>query len=126
MSSIGFSIASVEMSSKYSVCNFSKNQKIMQAASTALDTYNFVGLLWAVGVTLMLWGSYGRPGLAWGVITNLAVLVWINASYIQAFKRAAKQNGVKVPRCLFGLYNPHNFPADFETNPRYKHMWGDD
>lgn len=124
LSSIGFSIASVEMSSKFSVKNFSKDQRTMQAASTALDTYNTVGVLWAIGVTLMLWGSYGKPGLVWGVITNVAVLVWINASYLHAFSQACRQNRVKFPRCLYGIVNPHNFPADFEENPRYAKMWG--
>lgn len=124
LSSIGFSIASVEMSSKFSVKNFSVNQKTLAAASTALDTYNTVGILWAVGVTLMLWGSYGAPGAIWGLITNAAVLVWINASYLHAFKQAAEQNNVKFPRCLYGLVNPNNYPADFETNRKYAKMWG--
>ena len=124
LSSIGFSIASVEMSSKFSVKNFSVNQKTLSAASTALDTYNTVGILWAVGVTLMLWGSYGAPGMIWGLITNVAVLLWINASYLHAFKQAAEQNGVKFPRCLYGLVNPNKYPADFETNRRYAKMWG--
>lgn len=123
LSSIGFSIASVEMSSKFSVKNFSKDQRTMQAASTALDTYNTVGLLWALGVTIMLWGSYGRPGLAWGIITNVAVLAWINISYLHAFKQATEQNDVKFPRCMYGLINPNRYPPDFETNKRYKHMW---
>ena len=124
LSSIGFSIASVEMSSKFSVKNFSVNQKTLAAASTALDVYNLVGVLWSIGVTLMLWGSYGMPGLVWGVITNVAVLAWINASYLHAFKQAAEQNQVKFPRCIFGLVNPHSFPSDFETNPKHKHKWG--
>lgn len=95
----------------------------MQAASSALDMYNTVGILWAIGVTLMLAGSYGKPGLAWGIITNVAVLAWINISYLHAFKQAAQQNDVKYPRCMYGLINPHNFPKDFETNKKYKHMW---
>ena len=125
LSSIGFSIASVEMSSKFSVKSFSKNQKTMQAAATALDTYNVVGLLWSVGVTAMLWGSYSTPGLIWGVLCNFAVLAWINVSYLAAFKQAVDQNGVKYPRCLFGIVNPHSYTSDFETNKRYRHMWGE-
>lgn len=124
LSSIGFSIASVEMSSKFSVKNFSTNQKTLAAASTALDLYVFIGFLWMVGVTLMLWGSYGAPGAVWGVLTNVAVLAWIIASYLHAFKQASEQNGVKYPRCLFGLINPNKYPRDFETNPKYKSMWG--
>jgi hypothetical protein len=123
LSSIGFSIASVEMSSKFSVKNFSTDQRTLAAASTALDCYNTVGSLWALGVTLMLWGSYGTPGAIWGIITNVAVLAWINISYVHSFKQAADQNKVKFPRCLYGLINPNNFPADFETNHKYAKMW---
>jgi hypothetical protein len=72
----------------------------------------------------MLWGSYGMPGLVWGIITNAAVLIWINASYLHAFKQARDQNNVKYPRCLFGFVNPHGFPADFETNEKYSAHWG--
>lgn len=124
LASIGFSIASVEMSSKFSVKNFSQDQRTLQAASTALDMYMLVGGLWAVGVCLMLYGSYGMPGLVWGLITNISVLAWIAVSYVHAFKQATDQNGVKYPRCLFGLINPNRFPSDFETNKKYAHMWG--
>lgn len=124
LSSIGFSIASVEMSSKFSVKNFSTDQRTMQAASSALDMYNTVGILWAIGVTLMLTGSYGKPGLAWGIITNVAVLAWINISYLHAFKQATQQHrGIKYPRCMYGMINPNKYPADFETNPRFEHLW---
>lgn len=124
LASIGFSIASVEMSSKFSVKNFSQDQRTLQAASTALDMYMWVGGLWALGVCLMLYGSYSTPGLIWGLITNGAVLFWIAASYLHAFKQATEQNGVKYPRCLFGAINPHGFPRDFETNEKYSAHWG--
>jgi hypothetical protein len=122
LASIGFSIASVEMSSKFSVKNFSKDQKTLQAASTALDLYLVVGGLWALGVCLMLYGSYSTPGLIWGLITNVAVLLWIMASYLHAFKQATDQHDVLFPRCFFGLINPHYFPADFETNEKYRNF----
>ena len=124
LSSIGFSIASVEMSSKFSIKNFSKDQRTLQTASDALSSYNTVGLLWSLGVTLMLYATYGKPGLIWGVISNGAVLAWINISYLQSFKEAAAQNGVKFPRALYGLVNPHGYPRDFGINPAYKKHWG--
>ena len=104
LSSIGFSVASVEMSSKFSVLNFSKDQKTLQRASDALDAYNIVGGLWALGVCLLMYGQYGKVGLIASIITNLAVLIWINASYIYAFKQAAKHGNLKFPMVFFTHY----------------------
>lgn len=104
LSSIGFSVASVEMSSKFSVRNFSKDQTTLQRAADALDAYNLVGGLWALGVCMLMYGQYGRQGLIASIITNTAVLVWINASYIYAFKQAAKSENLRFPMVLFSHY----------------------
>lgn len=104
LSSIGFSVASVEMSSKFSVRNFSKDQETLQRASDALDAYNLVGGVWALGVCLLMYGQYGKVGLIASIITNLAVLFWINLSYIYAFKQAAKSENLKFPKILFSNY----------------------
>jgi len=103
LSSIGFSVASVEMSSKFSVRNFSKDQETLQRASDALDAYNLVGGLWALGVCLLMYGQYGMKGLVSSIISNFAVLLWINLSYIHAFKQAANEANLKFPRVLWGL-----------------------
>jgi hypothetical protein len=103
LSSIGFSIASVEMSSKFSVKNFSTNQETLQNASEALDGYNLVGTLWALGVLLLMYGQYNWTGLIMASICNIAVLLWINLSYFHAFKAAADANGLEYPHTLFGL-----------------------
>lgn len=104
LSSIGFSVASVEMSSKFSVRNFSKDQETLQRAADALDAYNLVGGLWALGVCLLMYGQYGRRGLYTSIIANAAVLIWINASYIYAFRQAAESERLKFPRVLFSNY----------------------
>ena len=103
LSSIGFSVASVEMSSKFSVKNFSRDQATLQNASDALDAYNLVGGLWAIGVVILMYGQYGMTGLWSAVACNLAVLLWINLSYFHAFKQAADANGLAYPRTGFGL-----------------------
>jgi hypothetical protein len=103
LSSIGFSVASVEMSSKFSVRNFSKDQTTLQRAADALDAYNLVGGLWALGVCLLMYGQYGTKGLVSSIISNTAVLLWINLSYLHAFRQAAKDEKLKYPKVLWGL-----------------------
>lgn len=103
LSSIGFSVASVEMSSKFSILNFSKDQDTLQRGSDALDGYNLVGGLWALGVCLLLYGQYGKTGLYAGIVANLTVLLWINLSYFQAFKKAAQAHQLQYPRVVWGL-----------------------
>lgn len=103
LSSIGFSVASVEMSSKFSVRNFSKDQETLQRAADALDAYNLVGGLWALGVCLLMYGQYGMKGLISSIISNFAVLLWINLSYIHAFKLAANAEKLKFPKVLWGI-----------------------
>jgi len=48
--SIVSSIGSVEMSSKFSVMNFSKDQETLQNAADALSDYLRIGLLWTFGL----------------------------------------------------------------------------
>ena len=103
LSSIGFSVASVEMSSKFSVRNFSKDQQTLQRAADALDAYNLVGGLWAFGVCLLMYGQYGMKGLFSSIVANLLVLLWINLSYIHAFKKAAQDENLAFPKVLWGI-----------------------
>ena len=103
LSSIGFSIASVEQSSKFSIRNFSKDQETLQRASDALDGYNMVGGVWMLGVCLLMYGQYGNVGLNAAIICNLAVILWINLSYFQSFKEAARDYNLQYPHTLWGL-----------------------
>ena len=48
-SSIIASIGSVEMSSKFSVMNFSKDQQTLQRAADALKSFIIVGAIWSIG-----------------------------------------------------------------------------
>lgn len=103
LSSIGFSVASVEMSSKFSVRSFAKDADTLQRASDALDGYNLVGGLWMMGVCMLMYGQYGALGLKCAIVCNLAVILWINLSYFHAFKQAAMDANLPYPRILWGL-----------------------
>ncbi len=103
-SPIGFSVASVEMSSKFSILNFSTDQTTLQRASDALDGYNLVGGLWSIGVCMLMYGQYGELGLKCAIACNLAVIAWINLSYFHAFKKAAAANKLMYPSTVWGLF----------------------
>jgi hypothetical protein len=102
LASMQFSIGSVEMSSKFSVMNFSKDQQTLQRASDSLTHYLIVSTLWTAGTCFLLYSSYGAKGLIINLIANLGIVAWIVISYIVAFKYAAKQNGLRFPK-LFQL-----------------------
>jgi len=91
-SSIQFSIGSVEMSSKFSVKNFSTDQVTLQNAADALTDYIKISFIWTLGVTLLLLSKYGWVGAVASIIANSVVVWWIYWSYMQAFKMAVKKN----------------------------------
>ena len=95
--SIQSSIGSVEMSSKFSVMNFSKDQVTLQRAADALRSYILIGTLWTIGTVLSLYASNGMFGVYCGLIANVVMMGWILFSYMDAFKQAAKHYNLKVP-----------------------------
>lgn len=86
LASIQSAIASVEMSSKFSVLNFSKNQEILQNAADALSSYLVIGFIWMIGTVLVLYSSHGMLGLIMGITCNLGIILWTAVSYTRAFK----------------------------------------
>ena len=98
LASIQFSIGSVEMSSKFSVKNFSKDQETLQNAADALSDYLKIGIFWTIGVTIMLYSNHGVPGAISAVTINLLIIMWIYVSYIQSFKMASQKYNLIMPR----------------------------
>lgn len=95
--SIQFSIGSVEMSSKFSVMNFSKDQETLQNAAYALTDYLKIALLWIVGTSLIMYSNFGLYGLIVNVIINSVIVGWIMYSYHICFQHAAKKYNLKYP-----------------------------
>lgn len=98
LASIQWALGSVEMSSKFSVMNFSKDQDTLQRAADALRDYVMIGFVWALGTVLVLWSCYGSKGLWIGVIANLLVIGYIVMSYVKAFRYAATKNNLQMPK----------------------------
>jgi hypothetical protein len=95
--SIQASIGSVEMSSKFSVMNFSKDQETLQRAADALKSYMIVGMIWTVGTMLALYASNGWCGASVGLGANVVMMGWIIISYMKAFRDAAERYNLEVP-----------------------------
>ena len=91
LASIQFSIGSVEMSSRFSIMNFSKDQITLQNAADSLCDYMKIAFIWTLGVTLLLYSKYKLAGLIAGITANLVVTMWIFINYMFAFKSAAKR-----------------------------------
>lgn len=100
LASIQASIGSVEMSSKFSVVNFSKDQSTLQGAADALTGYLFIGTIWMIGSIFINFGQYGWPGFYASLVANIIIIGWIVGSYIQAFNIAVKRYGLKFPKIL--------------------------
>jgi hypothetical protein len=98
LASIQSAIGSVEMSSRYSVLNFSKDQETLQRAADALSGYLIVSTFWTIGASLSLYSSYGNKGLFWGVFFNSLMIAWIWLSYHHSFKKAAEINHLELPK----------------------------
>ncbi len=89
--SIQFSIGSVEMSSKFSVKNFGKDEETLENAIDALHDYMLIATIWTIGVALLLYSSYGVTGLVMGIFSNAVVISWIYFSYVNAFHYTSKK-----------------------------------
>jgi hypothetical protein len=98
LSSIQFSIGSVEMSSKFSVINFANTQPILQNAADALRNYLYIGGMWTIATILVMWGQYGLIGGIIGLIANLVYIAWIYFSYVNSFKKAAEKYNLEMPK----------------------------
>jgi hypothetical protein len=97
LASMQFAIGSVEMSSKFSVKNFSKDQETLQNAADALADYMRIAIMWTIGLSMLFYAKYGRLGFIMSIITNTLIVAWIYYSYINAFTIAMVNNNLKQP-----------------------------
>ena len=97
LASMQFSIGSVEMSSKFSVKNFSKDQETLQNAADSLSDYMRIGLFWTFGLTLLFYAKFDFMGSAVCLLANLLIMTWIYMSYIEAFTTASNTYHLKMP-----------------------------
>ena len=97
LASMQFSIGSVEMSSKFSVRNFSKDQDTLQNAADALSDYLRIGLLWTIGLTILFYAKYDKIGAIICLLSNILIITWIYYSYVLAFDCASKKYNLKSP-----------------------------
>lgn len=96
--SIQASWGGVEMSSKFSVMNFAKDQETLQRAADALRSYIIIGVVWGLGTALALWAEHGQCGLWAAIAANIVLMAWIVLSYIKAFRFAAEQYNLVMPK----------------------------
>jgi len=95
--SMQFAIGSVEMSSKFSVKNFSKDQDTLQNAADALSDYLIIGLLWTIGTCLIFYANYKWNGVIINTLINLSIMYWIYWSYVKSFDSACTKYGLQPP-----------------------------
>ena len=98
LASMQFAIGSVEMSSKFSVKNFSKDQETLQNAADALCDYLKIGVIWMIGVSILLQANYGIAGAVSAIICNLIIVIWVYTSYLQSFKIATEKYNLVMPK----------------------------
>lgn len=95
--SISFAIASCAMSSVFSVRNFTKDQRTLDNGVCALRDYMMIGIVWAIGTTLILYSSAKLTGAIAAVVMNAAIMAWIWWTYQKAFKECADKHKLEVP-----------------------------
>lgn len=97
LASIQISIASYDMSSKYSVKNFSTTQIILDNAGDALYEYIKTGIMWTVITSILMFLNFGFEGLAYTLFANILIMLWIYFSYIKAFEYNVEKYNLKMP-----------------------------
>jgi hypothetical protein len=91
------SLCGTEMSSKFSVKNFSKDQATLTNAGDSLRGYMIIATLWTLGTVIVMYGAHGLIGAVLGLLANLAIIIWVYFSYIDAFKHAAENHKLQMP-----------------------------
>ena len=97
LASMQFSIGSVEMSSKFSVKNFSKDQETLQNAADALIDYVRIGILWTFGLCILFYAKYNIEGFIMVLFTNILIMSWIYYSYLSCFNSAITKFKLQQP-----------------------------
>jgi hypothetical protein len=97
LASLQSSLGSVEMSSKFSVINFSKDQETLNNALKALQEYFLIATIWLIGTSAVLYSQFGIRGAFSGIFANGIMLGWIVISYMICFRKAAKKYGLITP-----------------------------
>ena len=87
-----------QMSSKFSIASFAKDQGTLQRAADALRLYFYIAVLWTVACCLVLWGAYGWWGALFGFISNTLIILWICGSYVHSFRQATTRYDLKMPQ----------------------------
>ena len=98
LASMQAAIGSVEMSSKFSVLSFAKDQDTLQRAADALTSYLIIAFIWTLGTSMILYSEFGNLGLFYSLLTNAVIVGWIFVSYWKAFQLAAKRNNLQMPK----------------------------
>ena len=104
-SSFQFAIGSVEMSSKFSVKNFSKDQETLDNAVIALRDYIIIGMFWTFGTSLIFHANYGIRGMMLNILCNALIIAWIYFSYQNSFDSAANKYKLEK-RNIFTVHAP--------------------
>jgi len=102
LASMQFAIGSVEMSSKFSVKNFSKDQETLQNVADVLSDYLRIAVVWTVGLGVLFYTRYNASGVIMSLITNILIVAWIYYSYVHSFQIAANMYGLQMP--VVGLF----------------------
>lgn len=97
LSSQIFALGSVEMSSKFSVINFSKDQKTLDKARDALSSFINVAAVWMVATISTLYATHGYCGAAFALLFNVIITGSIILSYFKSFEQAAKEYNLQYP-----------------------------
>jgi len=103
LASIQSALGSVEMSSKFSIINFAKDQDTLQNGMNALTSYIVVAIVWTIGSACTLYANYGVRGAFWAFTANMIMLLWIVISYLHAFKKAADSYNLEYPDLFHSL-----------------------
>jgi hypothetical protein len=114
LAGLEFAIASTEMSSRFSVENFSVDERTLQAAMNALCTYFIIAVIWTVACCLVLYSDYGLKGVIWGCITNIIFVGWIVVSYYLTFKSVSKNRNIPMPKPFKFSYSSSPLPRKID------------
>jgi beta-lactamase regulating signal transducer with metallopeptidase domain len=92
LASIQASISSNEMSSRFSVINFAKDQATLNNAANSLTGYLLIAMIWTAGACMISYGQYGKQGLISCFIANMLMIGWVFGTYCYAFYVVVKQS----------------------------------
>ena len=105
VATLQFSIAGVELSSRFGVIHYANTQKKLQHTADSLNSYLLIGVICAILLSSLFYLKNNMVGFTVCLLSNLLIMSLIYYSYLIAFRKAKDMHGLEYPKLFNTFYS---------------------